>query len=97
MIRGAARGHAGPSATPSTRRDVVGRGWRDWAEEYWDVLAIAVAFACALTVGTVLAVAFNLITISTDAPRVEPRDAAPAPLSDARPPLDDRQPALKPG
>jgi hypothetical protein len=65
------------------------RGWSDWAEERWDVLAMAAAFACAVTVGSILALAFNVITTRIDHPHVDTADVAAMPVSDARPLVDD--------
>lgn len=65
------------------------RDWSDWAVECWDVLAMMATFACALTVGATLALAFNVITTRIDGLHVDTADVAPTPVTDTRPPIDE--------
>jgi len=47
--------------------------WRDWAEEHWEAVGMALSISCALTTAAILALAFNVITTRLDS---EHRDAA---------------------
>ena len=38
----------------------------EWAEEHWEAVGMMVSVACALTVATTLAVAFNVISTRLD-------------------------------
>ena len=47
--------------------------WRDWAEEHWEAVGMALSISCALTTAAILALVFNVITTRLDD---EHRDAA---------------------
>ena len=65
------------------------RCWDDWADEHWDMVALALAFTTALAFAVSLALAFNAFTL-----RPAERAAAPGALvvEDAHAPRDTREP-----
>ena len=48
----------------------------EWAEEHWEAVGMMVSVACALTVATTLAIAFNVISTRLDGHQ-DAGDAAP--------------------
>ena len=53
--------------------------WRDWAEEHWAGLATAASICAAVTMATILALTFTVVTTRFDGKRRETaRPASPA-------------------
>jgi hypothetical protein len=51
----------------------------EWAESYWDVIAMAMAFAIALGLGALLGVGYNVLASWLEPPAVEIEMGAPEP------------------
>ena len=52
-------------------------GWRDWAEERWEAIAVAASVVGALTVSVFLMVTFNVIATRVDRSDREAADVRP--------------------
>ncbi len=68
------------------------RFWNEWADEHWDMLALALAFTMALAFAAAMAVAFNALTTRLGEPTLVPTlsvtravDDAPTTLETATP------------
>ena len=76
-------GSGNPLALGSAREDAnmasIARQCRDWADEYWEAVGIALSFAGAVTVSLVLIVSFNVITTHLEDSHHD------VPATDARP------------
>jgi len=64
------------------------RFWREWVEEHWAGVGLAVSLAGALTVAVILALAFNVIATRLDGAHRDTAGAGP-PMSDARSRISD--------
>jgi hypothetical protein len=56
------------------------RAWRDWAEEHWEAVGMALSISCALTTAAILALAFNVITTRLDGEHRDTAQVSDAPL-----------------
>ena len=65
------------------------RFWNDWADEHWDMVALALAFTTALAFAASLALAFNAFTLRPSEPAAAPGAVV---LEETRAPLDPSQP-----
>ena len=45
--------------------------YREWAEEHWEAVGMMASMFCALTLATMLAVSFNVISTQLDRPHQE--------------------------
>ena len=61
------------------------RFWNDWADEHWDMVALALAFTTALAFAASLALAFNAFTTRLSRPATAPSAVV---VEDGRGPLD---------
>ena len=53
------------------------RFWREWVEEHWAGVGLAVSLAGALTVAVILALAFNVIATRLDGANRDTASAGP--------------------
>ena len=60
------------------------RLWNDWADEHWDVVALAVAFTTALAFAATLVLAFNAFARQVEPPSMLPVLSAPRLVEDMR-------------
>ena len=82
---GALGHHSSPARVVPMYRagDDAVSGLREWAEEHWVGVGLAVSIAGALTISLILAVAFNVITTRLEGLHRDAVHAAP-PVSNAR-------------